>query len=198
MGQAQARLLAGLARLGMELTGAELDKSVRQALSGAPTEAGILKLIVSRRAAGRGYQAADNPHTSTTVIFSPPLVRCGARPDAYRVRLCQTPASINRATAGLKHLCRLENVLARSEWSCPDIHEGLLQDPTGHIIEATAHNLFIVRGGALLTPDLSEAGVSRGYAAVDSGRFCPFTGPVCAGEAAELGGYMCGGGSIFV
>lgn len=77
----RARLLAGLARLGMELTGAELDKSVRQALSGAPTEAGILKLIVSRRAAGRGYQAADNPHTSTTVIFFPATgaVRARAR-----------------------------------------------------------------------------------------------------------------------
>lgn len=59
----------------------------------------------------------------------------------------------------MKHLCRLENVLARSEWSCADIHEGLLQDLTGHIIEATAHNLFTVHAGELVTPDLSEAGV---------------------------------------
>ena len=60
----------------------------------------------------------------------------------------------------MKHLNRLENVLARAEWSDPSIAEGLLLDEEGHVISGTMTNLFIVEGGSILTPALSRCGVA--------------------------------------
>ena len=60
----------------------------------------------------------------------------------------------------MKHLNRLEQVLARAEWSDPDIAEGVMFDMNGHLIEGTMSNLFFVSESALHTPDLSNSGVA--------------------------------------
>uniref|UniRef100_A0A8W7Q075 Aminodeoxychorismate lyase n=1 Tax=Anopheles coluzzii TaxID=1518534 RepID=A0A8W7Q075_ANOCL len=61
--------------------------------------------------------------------------------------------------AGIKHLNRLENVLARSEWADPDIHEGLMLDTRGLLVEATMSNVYLVTGQQILTPRLDQNGV---------------------------------------
>jgi aminodeoxychorismate lyase apoprotein (EC 4.1.3.38) len=77
-----------------------------------------------------------------------------------KVRVCQLRLSRQPALAGIKHLNRLENVLARSEWQDPDIMEGLLLDDTGCVIGGTMTNLLAVRGRRLFTPDLSTSGIA--------------------------------------
>jgi len=62
------------------------------------------------------------------------------------------------ALAGLKHLNRLERVLARAEWN--GTTEGLMCDVDGRLIEGIATNLFFVRGGRIVTPDLQRCGVA--------------------------------------
>jgi 4-amino-4-deoxychorismate lyase len=62
--------------------------------------------------------------------------------------------------AGIKHLNRLEQVLARQEWQDPAIAEGLMSDGQGRVISATQGNLFLVNDGRLYTPDLSQAGIN--------------------------------------
>ena len=67
--------------------------------------------------------------------------------------------------AGIKHLNRLENVLAAAELNDAQSHdnqlaEGLLLDAEGHLIEGTRSNLFMVAQGQLTTPDLSRCGVA--------------------------------------
>jgi 4-amino-4-deoxychorismate lyase len=62
--------------------------------------------------------------------------------------------------AGIKHLNRLENVLARAEWRDPQIAEGLLCDSEGHVIGGTMSNLFLLRGGVLTTPALTGSGIA--------------------------------------
>jgi 4-amino-4-deoxychorismate lyase len=74
--------------------------------------------------------------------------------------LCRIRLSSQPHLAGVKHLNRLENVLARAEWSDPSIAEGLLLDEDGHAISGTMTNLFIVEGGSVLTPGLSRCGVA--------------------------------------
>jgi 4-amino-4-deoxychorismate lyase len=74
--------------------------------------------------------------------------------------LCETRLSHQPRLAGIKHLNRLENVLAAAEWQNPDVAEGLLCDSEGNVIEGTRSNLFLVRHGELLTPDLSRCGVA--------------------------------------
>jgi 4-amino-4-deoxychorismate lyase len=60
----------------------------------------------------------------------------------------------------VKHLNRLENVIARTEWSDPAIAEGLLSDADGNVIGGTMTNMFIVREGMLRTPQLNACGVA--------------------------------------
>jgi 4-amino-4-deoxychorismate lyase len=60
--------------------------------------------------------------------------------------------------AGLKHLNRLEQVIARAEWQDTEHAEGLL-DQAGRVIEGVFSNLFLVRNGELITADLKRCGV---------------------------------------
>jgi 4-amino-4-deoxychorismate lyase len=74
--------------------------------------------------------------------------------------MCSLRLAHQPALAGIKHLNRLENVLARAEWNDPEIAEGLLQDTAGNVIGGTMSNLFLLVRDVLLTPDLSRCGVA--------------------------------------
>jgi len=121
----------------------------------------VLKVVISRGQSQRGYKVPDNSQPTIVYSFSEksyPASLADIQPG--RVRLCHTPVAINPVLAGLKHLNRLEQVLARNEWHDADITEGLMCDPDGNVIEATAANLFIVKDHVLYTPDLSRSGVA--------------------------------------
>jgi 4-amino-4-deoxychorismate lyase len=75
------------------------------------------------------------------------------------VAICRTPVSENPTLAGLKHLCRLEQVLGQAELKTTGAAEGLMLGTTGHVIGGTMSNLFCVERGALYTPRLDRAGV---------------------------------------
>ena len=76
------------------------------------------------------------------------------------VRICRQRLSEQPALAGIKHLNRLEQVLARSEWTDTEIAEGLMLDSAGRLIEGTMSNVFLVREGVLYTPRLHRCGVA--------------------------------------
>lgn len=127
---------------------------------------GVLKILYTRGAAGRGYRPAGGSATRILLLYPPGREPAVDRERGLSVRVCSTVLGYQPALAGLKHLNRLEQVLARAEWDDPRIAEGLMLDTEGHVIEATQSNVFSVRGGRLFTPDLSRcgiAGVMRGY-----------------------------------
>jgi 4-amino-4-deoxychorismate lyase len=76
-----------------------------------------------------------------------------------RARICALRLGVQPDLAGIKHLNRLEQVVARSEWSDPSIHEGILLDRDDFVVSAISSNLFLVLGGRLLTPRLDRCGV---------------------------------------
>src|SRR5487761_2550584 len=76
------------------------------------------------------------------------------------VLFCELRLGHQPLLAGIKHLNRLENVLASSEWQGQDVQEGLLNDITGNVIGGTRSNLFMLRGNILYTPNLSRCGVA--------------------------------------
>jgi 4-amino-4-deoxychorismate lyase len=80
--------------------------------------------------------------------------------DGVRLHLCSTRLAIQPLLAGIKHLNRLENVLARREWTNSEIAEGLMLDMDGNAIEGTMSNLFLLKGKTLHTPDLGSCGVA--------------------------------------
>jgi len=122
---------------------------------------GVLKLILTRGDSLRGYAADPVAQARRILQGSPPA----AYPAVYAeqgIRLfpCATRLSEQPLLAGLKHLNRLEQVLARSEWRDAEHAEGLMCDAGGRVIEGVFSNLFLVAEGRLLTPDLSRCGVA--------------------------------------
>jgi 4-amino-4-deoxychorismate lyase len=124
-------------------------------------QSGVLKIILTRGSGGRGYRPPE--HSQPRRILS--LHDWPDYPDHWysqgiRVRLCETRWGRNSRLAGLKHLNRLDQVLARQEWGAPEIAEGLMLDEEGVVISATQSNLFALADGVLLTPDLSHSGIA--------------------------------------
>lgn len=122
----------------------------------------VVKIIVTRGESARGYAPPSPPGMPTRIIISSPLpeLRVTNARDGVRAHLCRLRLSAQPALAGIKHLNRLENVLARSEWSEPDIAEGLMCNAAGNVIGGTMSNVFIIKNGALITPSLAECGVA--------------------------------------
>ncbi|HLF59276.1 MAG TPA: aminodeoxychorismate lyase [Alphaproteobacteria bacterium] len=155
-----ARLAFGCARLGMPAPdAAALRHDAERLHKGA--ENGVLKIIVTRGEGGRGYNPPVPALPRRVVaLFPPPGHPESWRREGVRLRLCETTLGDQPRLAGLKHLNRLEQILARSEWSDAETAEGLMCDGSGAVIEGTMSNLFLVRGGELHTPDLSRCGVA--------------------------------------
>ena len=120
-----------------------------------------VRITVTRGQGARGYSPASAPGSTLIVQASPYLAApdCCFR-DGIVARLCDWRLALQPRLAGIKHLNRLENVLARAEWADPVIREGILRDSEGRVIEGTMSNLVICRDGALLTPRLDGAGVA--------------------------------------
>jgi 4-amino-4-deoxychorismate lyase len=75
------------------------------------------------------------------------------------MRVCDLRLALQPRLAGIKHLNRLEQIMARAEWE-EQYEEGLLLDYNGQLIEGTMSNLFLVRDRALYTPSLDSCGVA--------------------------------------
>jgi 4-amino-4-deoxychorismate lyase len=118
---------------------------------------GVLKLIVTRGAGGRGYRASSALQP-TRILSLHDLPKSEAS-QGIAVRWCETRLARNAQLAGIKHLNRLEQVLAQNEWRDEQIAEGLMLDTEGELICATAANVFIVSERTLVTPDLRFSGI---------------------------------------
>ena len=121
----------------------------------------IVKIIVTRGSGTRGY-APPQPPSPTRIVMTatPPEYPEEFSSFGVKVFKCRTRLTSQPRLAGVKHLNRLENVLARAEWSDPDVPEGLMLDEANNIIGGTMTNLFIVEDGKLLTPELTRCGVA--------------------------------------
>jgi 4-amino-4-deoxychorismate lyase len=114
-----------------------------------------VKIIVSRGASGRGYRPSAG--AATRIVALHPLQETPSY--ALKLRWCEIRLGRNARLAGIKHLNRLEQVLAQGEWREGEFDEGLMMDTEGELVCATAGNVFAVRDGALITPDLRFCGI---------------------------------------
>jgi 4-amino-4-deoxychorismate lyase len=140
---------------GLELLSAELDELL------ALHPDGVVKLIVTRGAGMRGYAPAAGTEPTRIWDVSPlPQYPAGNATHGIKARVCDLRLSVQPRLAGVKHLNRLENVLAAAEWTDAEIAEGLLLDAEGHVVEGTRSNLFLVKQGRLVSPGLTRCGVA--------------------------------------
>ena len=154
------RLLWGCERLGISPPPMEALRAEIEALAGREA-AGLIKLIVTRgEAIARGY-APHGDERSTRVLLRYPFEDVSSHSrEGVRVRVGQLKLAENPALAGIKHLNRLEQVLARAESGSADALETLLFSSSGRLISGTMSNVFLVRAGRVMTPRLDACGVA--------------------------------------
>jgi len=155
------RLLSGCERLKINFN--DVDALESEVLSLCKNvDRAVLKITITSGAGGRGYQRPEPGTTPTRLLAIHPWPNY---PDGYstqgiQVHLCSTRLGHNPGLAGIKHLNRLEQVLARNEWKSTDITEGLMLDIDTNVIEGTMSNIFVIYADKeLRTPDLSFCGI---------------------------------------
>lgn len=122
---------------------------------------GVMKLIVTRGEGTRGYAPPACAKPAHLWDISPlPAYPADWAAHGIKARLCDLRLGSQPRLAGIKHLNRLENVMAAAEWNDADIAEGILLDIEGNAIEGTRSNLFLVKNDKITTPDLSRCGVA--------------------------------------
>lgn len=123
-------------------------------------DTGVLKIIITRGQGGRGYHPQRNSSPSRILSSHDwPDYPQEYYTEGVTLKICDTRLGLNPALAGIKHLNRLEQVMARAEWD-DEYAEGLMLDMNNHVIEGTMTNVFVVKNGILHTPDLSACGVA--------------------------------------
>lgn len=154
------RLAEGCRRLGMPPPDAEVLLAEAREVSLELVDA-VVRITLTRGLGARGYRPPARPDpTRIVAAFAPPAINPAERIEGVRARVCATRLAAQPLLAGLKHLNRLEQVLAQAEWDAPAIAEGLMCDAEGLVICATAANLFMVADGAIATPALDRCGVA--------------------------------------
>ena len=155
------RLLSGCGRLKLEFNDAELLESEINSIC-KNIDRAILKITVTAGVGGRGYNRSSSELKPTRLLAIHPWPDY---PDNYssqgiQVHLCSSRLGHNPGLAGIKHLNRLEQVLARNEWDDANTMEGLMLDIDDNVIEGTMSNLFLVYPNKkLITADVSLCGI---------------------------------------
>lgn len=121
-------------------------------------DSAVLKLVITRGESQRGYLPPATSQINTLLAFSEKNnsedINAGVS-----LCFCHTQLGINPLLAGIKHLNRLEQVLAKKESHERGYEDGLVSDIDGNIIEATSANLFLWKKTKLITPDLQRCGI---------------------------------------
>lgn len=163
-----SRLRRGCEGLGFPCPSLTSLEAAFSSLNTAPHVLNVVKIIVTRGSGGRGYMPPANPQPRLLVHhsdFAPQQSRWSV---VNRVRISRLRLGYQPQLAGIKHLNRLENVLARQELThanadrqnSEEYVEGILADFNGALIEATAMNLCWHEKGKWFTPALASCGVA--------------------------------------
>ncbi|MEJ0039969.1 MAG: aminodeoxychorismate lyase [Gammaproteobacteria bacterium] len=154
------RLSLGCERLRIALGDVEpLRQEIEAAAAGGDV---LIKVIVTRGdAIARGYGWSGS-EVATRLMFRYPLPpeNVAAGREGVRAAVAKLRYGENPQLAGLKHLNRLEQVLARSEVPVEDAAELLVFSSSGNLVSGTMSNVFLVRQGRVMTPELDRCGVA--------------------------------------
>jgi 4-amino-4-deoxychorismate lyase len=155
------RLMQGCERLRIAAGDVE---AIRAQITGLAhrTDSAIVKLIVTRGdSLARGYAAAGSERATRIALRYPwPIEETGSWHAGVRAGVAAMRLGENAALAGLKHLNRLEQVLAQTERDARQVGELLLFSSAGRLVCGTMSNVFLIKDGTLHTPRLDLCGVA--------------------------------------
>ena len=121
----------------------------------------LVRIVLTRRTSDPWLEIGSHDSDTRRVVCAVPRP---PRPDGLatrglRARICDLRLAVQPAFAGISALNRLEQVLARAEWSDESIGEGILLDRDDFVVTGISANLFLVFGNRILTPRLDRCGV---------------------------------------
>lgn len=156
------RLVKGLEQLSINVVGLDFESiilnSIEELCLNSQVKNGVYKIIVNRGLSNRGYGYSSDIKPNITSLFSHlPEINLENYKNGIALKLCKTHCAIQPELAGLKHLNRLENVLAKQELN--EQFEGLMFNYLGFAIEGTMSNVFFEKNDQLYTPLLNLSGV---------------------------------------
>jgi 4-amino-4-deoxychorismate lyase len=153
------RLEEGCRRLEIPMPARSL--LTREIAANCPREGrAVVKLIVTRGPGARGYAPPEQATPTRILAISPwPDWPEANYRDGISMRSCRLRLGENPALAGIKHLCRLEQVLAQLELRGHAVQQGLMLDASGYVVGGTSSNIFIVANAELVTPALVRCGI---------------------------------------
>lgn len=120
----------------------------------------VLRISLLRGVGERGY-AGDKDAIPRILVVATKLDRdCRQLPAAAKLSLATIRFSFQPLLAGIKHLNRLEQVLAATQAKREGNDESLMLDQTERLTSVSSGNLFLLRHGELLTPELQHCGIA--------------------------------------
>jgi 4-amino-4-deoxychorismate lyase len=152
----QQRLVRDAKRLQLILP--DLDALFLKLNKELESKTGVLRITLERGHTDRGYSFNNQTVANWTAWFVDKLFLPSK--SEYKLRWCDTQLATNHPLAGVKHLNRLEQVLARNEWCDDSVDDGLLTDSSGAVLESTCANLFCIINQSIYTPSMHSNGVN--------------------------------------
>lgn len=133
---------------------------------------GLWKIILTRGSGGFGYNPIDCDSPRLLISFKPMRLTEWYQ-QAVNVVLAPISLSHNPELAGMKHLNKLDYVIAaqRTERGPNDLV--LLTDQNNRVVEALHHNVFILKNDYCLTPGILHCGVRGVMRQVVLDSLCP-------------------------
>jgi 4-amino-4-deoxychorismate lyase len=184
-----ARLRRGCQTLGFP----ECELAVLGQLHQAAAAAGergwpwsALRITLSRGAGPRGYAPPAEPVPRVIARLTNLGEAPSAMADPAALGLATVRWALQPALAGIKHLNRLEQVLAAREYRESGLDEAVMLDQQGAVVSVVAGNLFIVRGGELLTAPVDSCGIAGTRRELVMRRWAPALGLVVREQALTI------------
>jgi 4-amino-4-deoxychorismate lyase len=158
-----SRLVADAQVLGLSISKQTLDENLNnfvKLLTEQSQCSGVIKIIVTAGTGGRGYAspALTTPQIICQFSSLPDNLQQSRRTGVVLTQ-CQYRLPDNSVLAGIKHLNRLDQVIARSEWN-DEYADGVMYSSDGLLIETTCANIFVKTADhGWVTPELDQSGV---------------------------------------
>ena len=159
------RRSASMIALDLNFSDAELRTAIEQTMAAAALgrDEAYIRVLVTRGIGELTYDIKATPTPSVVVIVKPQV---DPPPEAYRDGVKAVIVSVMRNHPGtvnpmIKSNNLMNSALAMQEAYRHGAFEGVMRNYRGELAECTTSNLFIVKGGAALTPPL-DAGLLPG------------------------------------
>jgi 4-amino-4-deoxychorismate lyase len=119
-----------------------------------------LRITVTRGSGPRGYGPPSNPKPRIIMVATELGPDYGKILSPASLTLSSVRWPTQPALAGLKHLNRLEQVIAAREYRLAGADEALMLNQSGQPISVVAGSLFLHNEGCLITAPLGDCGIA--------------------------------------